>query len=470
MRTQIDSTFLAVLASLAPALGCLADDGVREDLSGPTTVIVGEDTDGYRDTSSGERSATVQGFTLTMNAHAIVGVAGGQQTVTIKGTASRTITSVFSYVPDDAFGEAVLTGARTFEIRLDEAHEINTLLSGAPILVSIDTLSGAVQHFDAAVTLGARFARFEGTTRIVVDPIIRPIYANDPVDPLRYRGRFTTTSDHSAPEVFAPDAGDPVVTQRAPRETTFDWQFAPFSLAYDPPTDPMTFRAAFTNALPLISTKHAGIDLKVVQLGLTTEDAYEAFPPPACTEPVASCMLADPDAEDFAACGDYREVRACTHGGLCEFATVPVTLTPIDTSSLDPAIDGYNDGCPNGGSWCGLDTVRAYRLPECPDEEVTSQLLFQLVADQTWTDDTYGDYVEDPGIDASMFFASSPSSGGVALRDAVDALAGTSFSRGWVGSSEYPCHNCHNWYTRVIAWYPSTRTVVVLDGFYGWDS
>ena len=43
-------------------------------------------------------------------------------------------------------------------------------------------------------------------------------------------------------------------------------------------------------------------------------------------------------------------MRACTHGGLCEFTSQPVTLTPIDTSSLDPAIDGYNDGCPNGGT------------------------------------------------------------------------------------------------------------------------
>lgn len=467
MRNTIDPAFLASLALLAPALGCLATDG--EPPSGPTTVFVGEDSDGKRDTTQGDRSATVQGFTLTMNAHATVGVSGGAQLVTIKGTASRNLTSVFSYVPDDAFGEAVLTGSRTFVIRLDEPHEINTLLSGTPILVSIDTASGTPNHFDAAVTLGARFARFEGTTRIVVDPVIRPIYVNDPADPLRYRGRFTTTSTHANPEVTAADAGDPVVTQRGPLETTFDWQFAPFSLAYDPPTDPLTFRATFFNAPPAISTKRAGIDLKVVRLGLTTDDPYEAFPAPSCTEAVATCMLADPDAEDFAACGDYRDVRACTSGGLCDFASEPVTLTPIETDSLDDAIAGYNAGCASGFTWCGLDQVQAYRLPECPDQEVTSQLIFQLLADQSW-DESYGDYVEDPGIDASMFFASSPSSGGPALAAAVDALAGTSFSRGWVGTNEYPCHNCHNWYDRVIVWYPSTRTVVVLDGHHGWDS
>ena len=459
-------TLLAAMALMTPVIGCVTTD---DAVDGPTTVIVGEDDDGKRDTTAGTRSATVQGFTLTMNAHAIVGASGGAQTVVIKGTASRPLTNVFSYIPDDGFGTATLTGARTFEILLDEPYEINTLLSGMPILVLMDTASGTVRHFDAAVTLAPRFARFEGTSRIVVDSTIRPIYANDPVDNLRYRGRFTTTSNHTSPEVTAFDAGDPVVAQRGPRETTFDWQFGPFALAYDPPTDPMTMRGTFVSGT-VVATKHAGIDLKVVRLGLTTDDPYEAFPSPQCTAEVASCMLADPDADDFAACGNYREVLPCTHGGLCDFATEPVTLTPIDSSSLATAIDAFNDACDRGGTWCGVSAARAFTVPECPDEEVTPQLIFQLVADQTWSDDSYGDYVEDPGLDGSLFFSNGYSSAGPALHTAVDDLAGTSFARGWVGSSEYPCHNCHNWYARTIVYYPSTRTVVVLDGFYGYDS
>lgn len=461
-------TAMATLALCAPLAACVDDAAL--DL-GPTTDVDEEPAPGDRETASGERSASVAGFTLTMNAHAIVGTDGTNQTVVLKGTASRTITNVFSYVPDDAFGTAALTGTKTFTITLDEPHEINTLLSGLPILVSIDTLTGQVRHFDAQVTMQPRFARFEGTTRTIVDPVIRPVLVEDAIDDLRYRGRFTTTVDHWSPEVFAFDAGDPeVVLQRSLRETTFDWRFAPFSLAYDPPSDPISMRATFQN-YPYVATKHAGIDLKVVRLGLTTDDPYVVWPAPTCTPEVAECYLAQSGGGDLGLCGDYRTVRPCRNADLCELTGgEPVTLTEISTSSLDDEIAAYNAACPNGGTWCQLYEVRAYTVPECTDEPVTTQLLFQLVADQVWTDDTYGDYVDDAGLASSMFFASSPSSAGPALASAVDGLAGSSTAEGWHGSNEYPCHNCHNWYIRTIAWYPATRTVVVLDGVYGWDS
>lgn len=461
-------TAMATLGITAPAIGCFTES---EPLDGPTTVVVGEEDDGKRDTATGERSATVQGFTITMNAHAIVGASGGVQTVVMKGTASRTITNVFSYVPDDGFGTATLTGTKTFEILLDEPHEINTLLSGMPILVVIDTLTGAVRHFDAQVTLQPRFARFDGTTRIIVDPVIRPVYVADPVDNLRYRGRFTTTSSHTSPEVTAFDAGDPVtITQRGPLETTFDWQFPAFSLAYDPPTDPMTMRATFTTNPP-VGTKHAGIDLKVVKLGLTTDDPYLTWPAPACTPTVAACYVDHLDDGDFGSCGDYRQVAPCRYADLCELTGGdPVTLTPIETDPLDSAIAAFNTGCDRGFTWCELTGAQAYTLPECPDEEITPELIFSLVADQNWPDDTYGDYVDNTGLNGSLFFSNGYSNGGPGLRTAVDSLAGASTAEGWIGVSEYPCHNCHNWYERTIVYYAATHTVVVLDGFYGYDS
>lgn len=462
-------TAMTTLALGATTAACVEDAPL--DL-GPTTDVDEERTDGFRDTATGERSATVAGFTVTMNAHAIVGTDGTNQTVVMKGTASRTITNVLSYVPDDAFGTATLTGAKTFEILLDEPHEINTLLSGLPILVSIDTLTGTTRHFDAQVTLGARFARFEGTTRTIVDPIIRPIYFDSPIDNLRYRGRFTTTVDHGSPEVFAFDAGDPgVVQQRGPRETTFDWQFPAFSLAYDPPSDPISMRASFNN-YPYIATKHAGIDLKVVRLGLTTDDPYLTWPSPECTPTVAACYLDAQNGDgDFGACGDYRQVQPCRYADLCELTGgEPIALTEISTASLTDEIATFNANCPNGGDWCELTEARAFTVPACTDEPVTIARIIELLGDQNWPDDTYGDYVDDAGLATSMFFASSPSSGGPGLAAAVDALAGSTTATGWNGTNEFPCHNCHNWYKRTIAYYPATNTVVVIDGVYGWDS
>jgi hypothetical protein len=464
MRVIDIPTFLAAMACAAPMFGC-ANDSAPVD--GPTTVEVGED-DGKRDTADGERKATVAGFTLTMNAVARV-TSGGQQIVTLKGTASRTLTNAFSYIPDDGFGTTRLTGARTFEIDLDEPFEINTLLSGLPILVALDTASGTPRHFDARITLAPRFARFDGTTRIVVDAPIRPVYVRA-ADNLRYRGRFTTTSDHASPAVAVPGAASPAVTQRGPRETTFDWTFTDFAPAYDPPTDPVTMSALFGTTT---ASKSAGIDLRVVRLGLTTDDPYEVWPAPICTPTVAACVAAaPPTAVDLGACGDYRQVLPCVRpGALCDaLPPAPVELTPIDASALDPAIASYNTACDRGGTWCSLNSARAFTVPACPDQEVTPQLLFQLLADQDWTDDAYGSYVDDAGLTGSTFLGGGYSTGAPAVAAACDALAGATEAVGFVGAQEVSCHNCHDFAARTILYYPTTRTVIVLDGSYGYDS
>ena len=244
--------------------------------------------------------------TLWMRKVALVDVGpGGQPRVTLQGRTSRDLASAHSWVPDDGFGTSSVVSARKFEVVLDDGHEINTLLSGLPIHVSLETKTGSVKSYTARMRLVPRLARFSGSSALHPSTVVDPIYVRDPNDTLRYRGTLRSDKPLTALSVLAGEAGgDAVTTSLGPTDWKFDWTYGGLALAAFPAGDQILFSS--TPALE----KKAEFELRVLSLSLTTKAPWEAWPDPACEPEVAACIGATAG-EDLGACGSYREVSRC---------------------------------------------------------------------------------------------------------------------------------------------------------------
>ena len=52
----------------------------------------------------------------------------------------------------------------------------------------------------------------------------------------------------------------------------------------------------------------------------------------------------------------------------------------------------------------------------------------------------------------------------------VDAFTGGGTVEAWLSTQELSCHNCHDFGSWAVLYYPGTGTVIVLQGHYGYDS
>ena len=268
-RITLRALALASLASLS-LFGCA-----------PSTPDLGSEDASDETSALGSLSAQAGAIRVTLQGPVRFEERDGQRVLVIKGSANRNLTGVFSFVPDDAFGSAALTTSRKFEIVLRDGHEQNSVLSGMPLLVRVDTATSG--SATARITLGAQFTRFQGSKSITVAKQIRPVFVIDPVDYLRYRGEVSTTFAATEMSVFTDDDSDPEVVRVDADTFRFDWQFPSFALAADPHTDAVFFHAQGQN---IERSKEADIDVFVKDLQLTTSDPYEAFPTFGCEESI----------------------------------------------------------------------------------------------------------------------------------------------------------------------------------------
>ncbi len=108
---------------------------------GPVSVVDEAVTDDFEAQTDAELTklvrATGGGLTVTFKPVLVARVENNQKVWVMEGTASRDLSEAFSFVPDDGFGEARLTGARTFEVVLVDGSELNTILSGLKLLVKL---------------------------------------------------------------------------------------------------------------------------------------------------------------------------------------------------------------------------------------------------------------------------------------------------------------------------------------------
>ncbi|NTX01936.1 hypothetical protein [Myxococcus sp. CA040A] len=150
---------------------------------------------------------------------------------------------------------------------------------------------------------------------------------------------------------------------------------------------------------------------------------------------------------------------------------VPLSLTAINASSLEPARVAWNAGS-NSGAWHYLDTINAYITPQCPATPVTIQAVLAKVADlnQGLPFPEDGIFTNRAGLSQSIFLSSNYYGNGLAVLAAIDAYAGGGEIQAWIATQEVPCHNCHEFYQYAVLYYPASRKVVVLQGYTGYDS
>ena len=445
------------------ALGCLLAFAVPACADQSTSLP--EETGAASDAATATRIYASEGtLDLSFETLGTFEERDGVRALILRATANRYLKSVFSFVPDDAFGQANIISERRLEVVIHEGHELNTVLSGLPLFVSVETFTGSPTQYTARVEVSTRFYDFLGSSSIWIDSAVQPFYAINGTDNIVYRGSadalgggLTVTALDGAPAAFAVDAD----TYR------LDWSYADLHAAIDPHTERLTFTS--TGSDGTTATKSSRLVARVIGLALTSADPYQVWPTPACEPAVFACYESQPaGTTDFAACGSYRQVQRCVSADACDVLLEPLSLTSIDASSLEPARAAWNQGS-SGYNWRNLQPIAAFDTPECPAEPVTIVNVMDEIAatDQNQAPVEYGTFTDRNGLSASTFFGSS---GGSNLLAAIDAFAGGGDIEAWLYSEQVPCHNCTDFVTRAVLVYPQSGVVLVLDGNYGYDS
>ncbi|WP_342374481.1 hypothetical protein NVS55_24360 [Myxococcus stipitatus] len=416
-------------------------------------------------------SATEGSLELSFETMGTFETRNGRRVMILRATANRYLQDVFSFVPDDIYGEANIISERRFEIALDVENELNAVLSGLPLFVGVSTFTGTPTSYTAKIEVFPRFFDFRGSEGMWVDEKVDPYFVRNGGDNVVYRGRVDGQLQSLA--VTAAD-GVPTVSASGVDSYRLDWSYGTVHDAMDPHTVPLTFTASLAGGVTVQKT--ARLVPRVTSLALTTGDAYEVWPTPECQLPVYNCIHAQPQGTtDYAACGTFRQVQRCWYvNDVCaETPPQALSLEPRDAASLEPARAAWNVGS-NGGVWYGLKPIQAYSTPRCPQSPPTLQGIFEKLQ---WS----AEYRELPafedgtvtnraGLGQSVFLSDSGYGDGGPLLAAIDAYAGGGEVQAWFATSEVPCHNCHEFNRFAVLYYPATRTVIVLQGYTGYDS
>jgi hypothetical protein len=271
-----------------------------EEGSGPTEIV---DDDGKFDSAS-ELYARVTGMSVWVDKTAQVATRDGRSVWLLEGRASRDLDGVFSFVPDDPFCRAQVLSARRFEVFCEPGSELNSVLSGLPLFVSLTPKSGpGAVSATAAVWFAPRFARFSGSSKVSVDAKVSPVYLAG--GSVSYRGRAQTQSPYHQLVVAADDDFESVVYGEGTRKFRFDWPYPALEKALG---DRVRFTAHSSSGSV---SKYAGFDVAVPRLGLTTGDPYQVYAE-ECLASVKACLKASsPTQPDYESCGTYRQVQRC---------------------------------------------------------------------------------------------------------------------------------------------------------------
>jgi hypothetical protein len=253
-------------------------------------------------------------------------VVGSQVKWVLEGSTSRDLEGAFSFVPDDAFGEAMVTGARSFEVALADGHELNSILSGLRLLVNLSPRD-ASRPITAGIDLQPRFTSMRGSTRVMLSPPeLRPVYARGG---LSYRGQVRVASGTLTAVTGVDGVALPTQAAVGAGESSIDFTYEALARSLG---GVVQATARSVDGQTRVKTATLSVTTKSVQL--TTADPYEVWTTTCPTE-VRACLNATPaGATDFGACGSYREVSRC---GLPN--QVPSLFpSPDDVSALTQAL------------------------------------------------------------------------------------------------------------------------------------
>lgn len=459
----------APAAAALIALGGCGDAKQAEESPPPSTAGKADTTEA----SGGSLSAGADDLTLWVRPTASVEQREGERVVLLRCTASRAVAAVSARIGDQAVGAARVLSQRTFEVALPAAGT-RPLLAGAPLLLTIETHTGQHAAYTAHVTVTPRFYWFEGADAIWIGDALQPVYVAD-ADPLRLRGAVTTPAEATRLLIQGSRQGLIWGRSGAGPQWPFDLEAADVLLAAEAPAEALQLRATLPQGA-LEQTAH--LRLAVGSLALTVDPPPQAWPEAGCDAAVAACLAALPaDAQDFASCGDYQAVERCRASGACVgTAPLPLTLRAVPSAVLDAARAAYDAGCHRTGSWCSLSRVSAYEHPQClaapPSiEEIVVALIDGDQDVYTYTrGELYGEATDRQGLQRTMVFGRGYSTGADQLLVAIDTYGADPALQAWVEVSEIPCHNCHEFWTLAVIWYPQTSKVVLVEGTHGYDS
>lgn len=228
----------------------------------------------------------------------------------VEGRASVELSAVASWVPDDAYGRAELTGPRSFSITFRDASEQNTMASGLPLFLSVTPRQGAPA--EAAIWFRPRVERAVGSGRIFPHATIQPVWVAEESEgelhgAVEYRGKVTTPSDWSLESGESGDSA-PRLTSLGGGKWRLGWSFDALAatLRSQPPRFSLRARRG-----EVVVTRMAELEIRAVRLAITRADPRQVWPSD-CEPAVRACLAALPTPlSDTEPCGTYRQVLAC---------------------------------------------------------------------------------------------------------------------------------------------------------------
>lgn len=465
MRALLFSFVVLFLCNCAAVEPFEAGDGVDEEGEGPSTSASG--VDDKADTT--ERRVRAGDLSLWIDRVAAIGVEDEEPVVVVRGRVSRPLVSARAWVPDDSFGTTTVVGPRSFEIALRGGHEVNTVLSGLSLFVSLEVGSGTHRSYDARIDLEPALHSFRGHPDVRVDSVMKAVYVGGG-DSLRYRA----FADVDAADLTVGDAGSPSFTSLAINRAAIDFTYADLAGVY-------------VGGRPIIfqdddgHQKRARLGVRIAEIGLTLEDPRSVWPG-VCEPGVWTCAAESAGGPTLADCGSYRQVQRCVGTDVCEvFADAPLSLTELDLSfAFRRGLDEFADHCDDAsGQWCSFSGLTTFMTPECMSEPPALREIVAAVAARNLPFggvDLAGARFEDgvvldrAAVMATPFFSTSYSSGGDAFFRGVDAHMAGGPLEGWQLSSPIACHNCTQLEDVLVLWYPEAFRVVVIEGGHGYDS
>ena len=297
------------LAITLVALCGFAACGAAADHEPPPVVTTTVATDHEREDEKADRPLhwTVKADDLQMWMYTTLQPDWAEEGTTwrLRGEVNVEIETFRAYDERGRAFAAHMTGPRTFAVDFGPDRIVD-VIAGARIYFDFFPRDAAPAIFHGTTRFAPRFTRWAGTRRLYVYRAINPVYSGNQ---LRFRGRATARRGHELVGAFTDDDAGPAITEEKPRKYRLDWSPHRLLLAADPPDDPVYFDV--TDGAEAFYRKQAGIDLRVIQIGLTTGAPFEEWPPLRCEDEVRTCLQELGERHDTEACGYANEVEAC---------------------------------------------------------------------------------------------------------------------------------------------------------------
>ena len=297
---------LVVLVSLAACGSAVEPEEPDEDL--PTTDLVQLDPLDDRADRRAQWRTRVEGLTMWIDTTLQPESDGANTRWLLRGRVSKSLAAFRAYTPQGQPLATDIPSARTFEVRFD-ADQITALLAGTPVLFDFFPARGARGLYSGTASFAPRFADWSGTTKLFVYRSLKPVLVGDQI---RFRGRASARDGHELEMIDTDSDRDPALFTDGADKWRFDFSVRGLLHTAEQPGPSVTFRI-FDGAERRLE-KNAGIELRLVTLGLTLDPVFETWPRTTCRDEVATC-LAELDHRDTEACGWATEVRACLGDG-----------------------------------------------------------------------------------------------------------------------------------------------------------